>query len=149
MFADLFKYGLRVDNGNKIGKTLIFASDSKHADAIEQRFKEVYPMLGDDFCQTIYHAIKKNKTRQTNFAKKDSNPQIVISVDMMDTGVDIPEIVNLVFYKRVLSRIKFDQMWGRGTRTCEGLKVVSPCKDYFEGRSKDDERQEYMVCASP
>ena len=144
MFADLFKYGLRVDNGNKIGKTLIFASDSKHADAIEQRFKEVYPMLGDDFCQTIYHAIKKNKTRQTNFAKKDSNPQIVISVDMMDTGVDIPEIVNLVFYKRVLSRIKFDQMWGRGTRTCEGLKVVSPCKDYFEGRSKDDERQEYM-----
>lgn len=143
MFADLFEFGLRVDNGNKIGKTLIFAPTSKIADAIEDRFKKRYPKLGDDFCQTIYHEIKKNKTRQTNFAKKDSNPQIVISVDMMDTGVDIPEIVNLVFYKKVLSRIKFDQMWGRGTRICKDLRVVSPDKDYFEGRSIDDERKEY------
>lgn len=143
MFDDLFKYGLRVDNGNKIGKTLIFAPLASIADAIEDRFKELYPELGDDFCQTIYSALKKNKTRQNNFAKKDSNPQIVISVDMMDTGVDIPEIVNLVFYKKVLSRIKFDQMWGRGTRTCKNLRVVSPNKDYFEGRSLDDERIEY------
>lgn len=143
MFNDLFTYGLRVENGNKIGKTLIFASDAEHADKIEDRFKQLYPELGDDFCQTIYHEIKKNKTRQDNFAKRDSNPQIVISVDMMDTGVDIPEIVNLVFYKRVLSRIKFDQMWGRGTRTCEDLHVISPSKDYFEGRTKDDERSEY------
>ena len=61
----------------------------------------------------------------------------------MDTGVDIPEIVNLVFFKRVLSRIKFDQMWGRGTRTCKDLHVISPSRDYFEGRSSDDTRMDY------
>lgn len=143
MFADLFANGLRVENGNKIGKTLIFAVDHKHAVQIVDRFKTVYPMLGDDFCQVIDNQIKKNKTRQDNFAKKDSNPQIVVSVDMMDTGVDIPEIVNLIFFKKVMSRIKFDQMWGRGTRTCRDLYVISPSRDYFEGRSKDDTRIEY------
>ena len=143
MLIDLFSNGLRVDNGNKIGKTLIFARDHKHAEKVVERFKKRYPHLGDDFCQVIDNQINKNKTRQDNFAKKDSNPQIVVSVDMMDTGVDIPEIVNLVFFKNVLSRIKFDQMWGRGTRTCKDLHVITPSRDYFEGRSKDDTRQDY------
>jgi len=144
MFADLFANGLRVDNGTKIGKTLIFAVDHNHAVKIAERFKIKYPQLGDEFCQVIDNQIKKNKTRQDNFAKKDSDPQIVVSVDMMDTGVDIPEILNLVFFKRVLSRIKFDQMWGRGTRTCEGLRAITPPRDYFEGRSLDDTRMEYV-----
>ena len=144
MFSDLFEYGLRVENGNKIGKTLIFAVDHKHAVMIVDRFKYKYPHLGDEFCQVIDNQIKKNKTRQKNFAIKDANPQIVVSVDMMDTGVDIPEIVNLVFFKRVLSRIKFDQMWGRGTRTCKDLRVITPSRDYFEGRNKDDSRKEYV-----
>ncbi len=143
MFADLFASGLRVENGNKLGKTLIFAVDHNHAIKIADRFKIKYPHLGDEFCQVIDNQIKKNKTRQDNFAKKDSNPQIVVSVDMMDTGVDIPEILNLVFFKRVLSRIKFDQMWGRGTRTCEDLRAITPPRDYFEGRSEDDTRTEY------
>lgn len=143
MFSDLMTNGLRVENGNKIGKTLIFAVDHNHAIKIAERFKIKYPMLGDDFCQVIDNQIKKNKTRQDNFAKKDSNPQIVVSVDMMDTGVDIPEIVNLVFFKRVLSRIKFDQMWGRGTRTCKNLHIISPSRDYFEGKTLDDTRIEY------
>ena len=143
MFSDLFKNGLRVENGNKIGKTLIFAVDHKHAMQIVDRFKIKYPQLGDEFCQVIDTQISKNKTRQDNFAKKDSNPQIVVSVDMMDTGVDIPEIVNLVFFKRVMSRIKFDQMWGRGTRTCKNLHVITPSRDFFEGRSKDDTRMDY------
>ena len=143
MFSDLFANGLRVENGNKIGKTLIFAVEHDHAEKIVERFKVLYPHLGDEFCQVIDNKIKKNKTRQNNFAKKDSDPQIVVSVDMMDTGVDIPEIVNLVFFKRVLSRIKFDQMWGRGTRTCKGLNVITPPRDYFEGKSMDDERTEH------
>ena len=143
MFADLLANGLRVENGTKIGKTLIFAVDHKHAVKIAERFKARYPRLGDEFCQVIDNQIVKNKTRQDNFAKKDSNPQIVVSVDMMDTGVDIPEILNLVFFKRVQSRIKFDQMWGRGTRTCAGLRAITPSRDYFEGRSSDDARSEY------
>lgn len=143
MFSDLFTNGLRVDNGNRIGKTLIFAKDHKHAEMIVEVFKKEYPSFGDEFCQVIDNQIKKNKTRQDNFAKKDSNPNIVVSVDMMDTGVDIPEIVNLIFFKRVLSRIKFDQMWGRGTRTCKDLYVISPSRDYFEGRTHDDTRIEY------
>ncbi|MBR5565107.1 MAG: DEAD/DEAH box helicase family protein [Roseburia sp.] len=144
MFSDLFANGLRIENGNKLGKTLIFAVDHKHAVSIVERFKVLYPNLGDEFCQVIDNQIKKNKTRQENFAKKNSNPQIVVSVDMMDTGVDIPEIVNLVFFKRVLSRIKFDQMWGRGTRTCKNLYVISPSRDYFEDRTKDDTQKEYV-----
>lgn len=144
MFEDLLSNGLKVENGNKIGKTLIFAVDHNHAVKIQERFKLKYPHFGDEFCLVIDNQIKKNKTRQDNFAKKDSNPQIVVSVDMMDTGVDIPEIVNLVFFKRVLSRIKFDQMWGRGTRTCKDLYVISPSRDYFEGRTIDDERKEYV-----
>lgn len=144
MFNDLFANGLRVDNGNKIGKTLIFVSDHKHAEEVLKVFKKNYQHLGDDFCQIIDNQVEKNKTRQDNFAKKDSNPQIVISVDMMDTGVDIPEIVNLVFFKRVLSRIKFDQMWGRGTRTCKDLHVITPSRDYFEGKTKDDTRMDYV-----
>lgn len=143
MFEDLFANGLRVENGNKIGKTLIFAVDHNHAMKIVERFKVRYPHLGDEFCQVIDNQIKKNKTRQDNFAIKDHNPQIVVSVDMMDTGVDIPEILNLVFFKRVLSRIKFDQMWGRGTRTCEDLRPVTPPRDYFEGRTSDDTRSEH------
>lgn len=144
MFEDLFEFGLRVDNGNKIGKTLIFAIDHKHAENIVTQFKHRYPNLGDDFCQLIDNQVKKNKTRQDNFAEKDKYPQIVVSVDMMDTGVDIPEIVNLVFFKKVRSRIKFDQMWGRGTRTCENLHVITPSRDYFEGRTKDDTRKDYV-----
>lgn len=144
MFSDLFQFGLRVENGNKIGKTLVFAVDHKHACMIADRFKHNYPHLGDDFCQVIDNQIVKNKTRQQKFAIKSYNPQIVISVNMMDTGVDIPEIVNLVFFKKVLSRIKFDQMWGRGTRTCKNLKVITPSREYFEGRSTDDTRSEYL-----
>ncbi len=143
MLVDLFRCGLRVDKGQKIGKTLIFARDHNHAVKIVERFKKNYPELGDEYCQVIDTQINKNLTRQTNFAKKDSNPRIVVSVDMMDTGVDIPEIVNLVFFKRVLSRIKFDQMWGRGTRTCKDLYVISPSADYFNGRTSDDTRREY------
>lgn len=144
MFEDLFAYGLRVDNGNKIGKTLIFAIDHNHAENIVTQFKHRYPNFGDDFCQLIDNQVKKNKTRQDNFAEKDKYPQIVVSVDMMDTGVDIPEIVNLVFFKKVRSRIKFDQMWGRGTRTCENLHVITPSRDYFEGRTKDGTRRDYV-----
>ena len=144
MFVDLFANGLRVDNGNKIGKTLIFARDHEHAEKIVERFKKKYPNLGDDFCQVIDNKINKNKTRQDKFAIKESNPEIVVSVDMMDTGVDIPEIVNLVFFKKVLSRIKFEQMIGRGTRTCKDLHVITPSRDYFEGKTKDDTRKDYI-----
>lgn len=143
MFHDLFTHGLRIENGNKLGKTLIFAVNHKHAEEIVKRFKAKYQHLGDDYCQVIDNKVKKNKTRQSNFAKRDCYPQIVVSVDMMDTGVDIPEIVNLVFFKRVLSKIKFDQMWGRGTRTCKNLHVITPSKEYFEGKSDNDERIEH------
>ena len=61
----------------------------------------------------------------------------------MDTGVDIPEVVNLVFFKKVLSKIKFWQMIGRGTRLCENLKVISPSKSYFERVTNDKDRQLY------
>ena len=96
----------------------------------------------DDFCVIIDNRISYNEDLQREFKSKQ-NIRIVISVDMMDTGVDIPEVVNLVFFKKVLSKIKFWQMIGRGTRKCENLNVISPSSDWFEGNSVDSSRKLY------
>lgn len=97
-------------------------------------------VIKDDFCVIIDNRISYNEDLQREFKSKQ-NIRIVISVDMMDTGVDIPEVVNLVFFKKVLSKIKFWQMIGRGTRKCENINVISPSSDWFEGRSEDSSRQ--------
>ncbi len=97
---------------------------------------------GVDYCVVIDNKIKYNEVLQKEF-KFGQRIRIVVSVDMMDTGVDIPDIVNLVFFKKVLSKIKFWQMVGRGTRICQDLKVLSPSKAYFERMTNDKSRQLY------
>lgn len=148
----LMKEGLRVNNGDVLGKTIIFARDHNHAELILETFRELYPEYQyskdpnspnkDDFCVIIDNRITYNEDLQREFKSKQ-NIRIVISVDMMDTGVDIPEVVNLVFFKKVLSKIKFWQMIGRGTRKCENINVISPSSDWFEGNSKDSSRKLY------
>ena len=76
----------------------------------------------------MVHGYDYSHTVIDEFKLKDK-PRIVVSVDMMDTGVDVPEVVNLVFFKKVRSKIKFWQMIGRGTRLCPGLDVVDPLDD--------------------
>lgn len=118
MLNDLMKNGLKVDGGEKIGKTIIFAGSHFEAEKIVERFQTLYAYLGSDFCKLIDSQVENNLTLIDNFGEKDSLPQIAVSVDMMDTGIDVPEVLNLVFFKPVNSKIKFLQMIGRGTRLC-------------------------------
>lgn len=149
VLQDLMEEGLKVNNGDILGKTIIFARDHNHAVLIQEEFRKAYPHLClsnnpnyVDFCVIIDNQIKFNEILQREFKEKQTI-RIVISVDMMDTGVDIPEVVNLVFFKKILSKIKFWQMIGRGTRLCDDLKVLSPSKAYFERMTNDTTRQLY------
>lgn len=117
----LMENGLKVEGGDKLGKTIIFAKNSLHAKAIVDCFQKYYPEYGSDFICQIDYSISYADTLIDDFSTKDRLPQIAVSVDMLDTGIDIPEILNLVFFKKVRSCSKFWQMIGRGTRLCKDL----------------------------
>lgn len=121
VLQDLMANGQKVDSGEKIGKSIIFAFSSQHAQLIVERFNLLYPALGPDFCRQIDYSVKYSQSLIDRFSQRDSLPQIAVSVDMLDTGIDVPDVLNLVFFKRVRSRIKFMQMIGRGTRLCPGI----------------------------
>lgn len=149
VLQDLMDEGIKVNNGDVLGKTIIFARDHEHALLIKDQFTQLFPHLcfktnanGVDYCVIIDNKIAYNEVLQREFKEKE-DIRIVISVDMMDTGVDIPDIVNLVFFKRVLSKIKFWQMIGRGTRICNKLTPISPSKPYFERATNDGTRKLY------
>lgn len=117
----LMENGHKVDAGDKLAKTIIFARNHKHAAFIEERFNDNYPHYKGAFARVIDNQVKYPQTLIESFGKKDQDPQIAISVDMLDTGIDVPEAANLVFFKPVYSKTKFWQMIGRGTRPCENL----------------------------
>lgn len=117
----LMNEGIRVNDGATVGKSIIFAYNHRHAMFIAERFAALYPDLGPDFCRVIDNYEKYSSDLIDQFSNPSRLPQIAVSVDMLDTGIDIPEIVNLVFFKPVRSKIKFWQMIGRGTRLCENL----------------------------
>ena len=128
---DLMANGIRVEEGQLIGKTIIFAYNHKHAELIVDVFRKNYPQLAanDDFCQLIDNKVKNAKQLILDFeAKRDF--RIAVSVDMLDTGIDVPGVLNLVFFKPVRSNIKFIQMIGRGTRLCAEL-LDGKDKQYF------------------
>lgn len=127
----LMEKGLKVEGGDKLGKTIIFARNHKHAERIVEIFNELYPEYRGEFAKLIDNQVKYNENLIEHFSIKDDFPQIAVSVDMLDTGVDIPEILNLVFFKPVKSKIKFWQMIGRGTRICEDLFGVGQDKKEF------------------
>ena len=116
MLNDLMKNGLKINGGDKLGKTIIFASSHFEAEKIVERFQTLYAHLGLDFCKLIDSHIVNNLGLIDNFGERDQLPQVAVSVDMMDTGIDVPDVLNLVFFKKVQSKIKFLQMIGRGTR---------------------------------
>lgn len=126
---DLMENGLRVDYGQKIGKSIIFAYNHRHAELIVDTFKQNYPDLGENYCQLIDNKVKGADRLITKFGE-DENFRIAVSVDMLDTGIDVPDVLNLVFFKPVKSKIKFVQMIGRGTRLCENL-VDGNDKEFF------------------
>ncbi len=116
----LMTHGLKVDYGQKLGKTIIFAKNHEHAEKIHQVFLKEYPHL-PDFTKVIDNYMTYAQSAIDEFSEADKMPQIAISVDMLDTGIDVPEVLNLVFFKKVMSRAKFWQMIGRGTRLCPML----------------------------
>ncbi|HCB02797.1 MAG TPA: restriction endonuclease subunit R, partial [Nocardioides bacterium] len=101
---------------DRLGKTIVFAKNQAHAEFIEQRFNVAYPEYGGEFARVITHQTTYAQSLIDNFSQPDKAPHIAISVDMLDTGIDVPEVVNLVFFKMVRSKSKFWQMIGRGTR---------------------------------
>ena len=120
----LMKDGLKVDYGQKIGKTIIFAKNHDHAEKILEVFNKQYPEYSkkrQPFAKVIDNHMTYAQSAIDEFSDPKKMPQIAISVDMLDTGIDVPEILNLVFFKKVMSKAKFWQMIGRGTRLCSGL----------------------------
>nr|WP_239520747.1 DEAD/DEAH box helicase family protein [Blastococcus saxobsidens] len=116
VLATLHERGLKVAGGDRLGKTIVFAKNQAHAEFIKQRFDAQYPGYGGDFAAVITHAVTRATHLIDQFAQPEKEPHVAISVDMLDTGVDVPEVVNLVFFKLVRSSSKFWQMIGRGTR---------------------------------
>lgn len=119
----LMENGIKVSGGDKLGKTIIFAKNHAHAVFIEKRFNKNYPEYGGKFLRVIDNYETKAQSLLEKFTDpyQEQDPQIAVSVDMMDTGVDAPRVVNLVFFKLVRSASKFWQMIGRGTRLCPDL----------------------------
>lgn len=131
MLQDLMENGLKIQSGELIGKTIIFAMNSKTAKLIVERFNILYPEYGNGFCEQIDYSIKYSQDLIDRFSLRDNLPQIAVSVDMLDTGIDVPDALNLVFFKRVRSRIKFMQMIGRGTRLSPDIFGAGHNKELF------------------
>ena len=116
--------GLKIKYGEMLGKSIIFAKNHAHAEKILEVFNKEYPHLnknGQEFAKVIDNYMTYAQSAIDEFSDPKKMPQIAISVDMLDTGIDVPEVLNLVFFKKVMSKAKFWQMIGRGTRLCPGL----------------------------
>ncbi len=123
--------GIKVRGGDRLGKTIIFAKNHKHAEYIQERFDANYPHLAGKFARVIDNYQTYAQSLIDDFSKPDSDPHIAISVDMLDTGIDVPEVVNMVFFKLVRSKTKFFQMLGRGTRLRPDLFGPGENKEEF------------------
>ncbi|MGO5052369.1 DEAD/DEAH box helicase family protein [Lachnospiraceae bacterium LCP25S3_G4] len=136
VLQDLMENGIKVEGGDRIGKTIIFAQNKTHAEFILERFNKLYPKLKGGFAKRITCEDTYAQSVIDEFKIANKPPYIAVSVDMMDTGIDVPEVVNLVFFKKVRSKTKFWQMIGRGTRLCKDQTFV----DKQDGEYTDKKR---------
>ena len=136
VLQDLMERGIHVAGGDRLGKTILFAQNKRHAQFILDRFNALYPQYHGNFAQRVVCDDSYAQTVIEDFKIPEKSPHIAVSVDMMDTGIDVPECVNLVFFKKVRSKAKFWQMIGRGTRLCKGLS----CIDQIDGEYTDKRR---------
>ncbi|MEO7032379.1 MAG: DEAD/DEAH box helicase family protein [Polyangiaceae bacterium] len=121
IWRSLLENGIREATGTHVGKTIVFARSHVHAEHLADVFSEIYPQYGSAFCRVIDNREPKADQLIDDFKNPDNELTIAISVDMLDTGIDVPEVVNLVFAKPVKSYVKFWQMIGRGTRLRKDL----------------------------
>ncbi|HIT02896.1 MAG TPA: DEAD/DEAH box helicase family protein [Candidatus Caccocola faecipullorum] len=136
VLQDLMENGIRVEGGDRLGKSIVFAQNKDHAEFVVERFNKLYPQYRGRFARRVVCDDSYAQTLLEDFEIPDKEPHIAVSVDMMDTGIDVPEAVNLVFFKKVRSKTKFWQMVGRGTRLCPGLR----CVDKIDGEYTDKRR---------
>lgn len=146
VLQDLMTKGIKVGGGDRLAKTIIFAQSKRHAEFILERFNHLYPHLrgtfaqrvvcDDSYAQTVIDDFKQPAPPSPYSYEAEKEPVIVVSVDMMDTGIDVPHVANLVFFKFVRSKTKFWQMIGRGTRLCKGME----CVDSKDGAYTDKRR---------
>ncbi len=136
VLQDVMERGIKVAGGDRLGKTIVFAQNKRHAEFILERFNKLYPQYHGSFAQRVICDDSYAQTIIDDFKQPDKEPHMAVSVDMMDTGIDVPECVNLVFFKKVRSKAKFWQMIGRGTRLCKGLA----CVDSIDGAYTDKRR---------
>ena len=131
VIGHLMQNGIKVEGGDKLAKTMIFARSHQHAKFIEVRFNLQYPQYKGEFLKVIDYQEEYKYDLLNKFKDKAKMPQIAVSVDMLDTGIDVPEVCNLVFFKPVRSSTKFWQMIGRGTRLCVDLFGPGTDKEEF------------------
>lgn len=136
ILRNLMENGIRDASGQHIGKTILFARDHNHAVQLRKTFDELFPQYnrpGKEFCAVIDNYVDHAEQLIDDFKGNGNNDnlKLAISVDMLDTGIDVPEIVNLVFAKPLKSYVKFWQMIGRGTRICENLFGPGQHKETF------------------
>lgn len=147
VLQDLMEKGIKVGGGDRIAKTIIFAQNKRHAEFILQRFNALYPQLGkrgfaqrvvcdDSYVQTVIDDFKQPAPPTVYSLDAEKEPHIAISVDMMDTGIDVPHVGNLVFFKQVRSKCKFWQMIGRGTRLCPTMECVDGLDGAYTGKRR-------------
>ena len=117
----LMEQGIQVNDGDRLGKTIVFCRNIKHAELVVERFDVAYPQYRGKFAAVVHSKKDYAQNLIDDFGGATKNPIIAVSVDMLDTGIDVPEVTNLVFFKPVRSRVKFNQMLGRGTRLCPDL----------------------------
>ena len=131
VLKQLMTHGIKVEGGDRLGKSIIFAKNHKHAVYIQEIFDKNFPQYAGSFSRVIDNKVEHAQDLIEKFCEPDKQPVIAISVDMMDTGIDAPDIVNLVFFKTVRSKTKFNQMIGRGTRLREDLFGPGKDKEHF------------------
>lgn len=137
ILRNLMENGQRLADGQTLGKSMVFARNIAHAELLSELFSDMYPEYGGNFCRVIHSKYERAEELIDDFKAtdgKDAEVTIAISVDMLDTGIDVPEVLNLVFAKPVKSKVKFWQMVGRGTRLCENL--YGPATDGSDDKSK-------------
>ena len=131
VLAHLMENGLKVAGGDRLAKTILFAKNQAHADFIAERFDINYPHLRGQFARVISYKVEYAQTLIDDFSNPAKDPHLALSVDMLDTGIDIPQVGNLVFFKLVRSKTKFWQMLGRGTRLSPDLLGPGEDKKFF------------------
>jgi len=133
VLKNLMNDGLKIQGGDKLGRTIIFAVNQKHADFIVKCFLKLFPDKAPEFIAVIHNKVSHAQSLIDDFCDEhhENLPQIAVSVDMMDTGIDAPRVLNLVFFKVVRSYAKFWQMIGRGTRLCPDVYGPDDPKEYF------------------